>query len=237
MNDFWEQDKPAENSARRHRIVLVRVVAGVAVAGLVGAAAWGVFKMLSGEKSTRKQVVQIALMAPPPPPPPPPPQVKPPEPEVKNEVKIDEPKPDPIPEADAPPPGEQLGLDSDGSGPGDGFGLAARKGGRDITDDTIGGGKGNRSQFAWFNGQVQGFLQDQFLKNEKLRSAEYRVVLRLWFDSDGRVERYELVNGSGNGEIDQTLKSAMAELPRMKVAVPADLPQPLHIRITSRGAG
>jgi protein TonB len=203
----------------------------------VGVVAWGAYSLLSEKASSKKHVVQISLL-PPPPPPPPPPQVKPPEPEVKEKVEMPEPEPDPEPQQaeEAPPAGEQLGLDAEAGGPGDGFGLAARKGGRDIT--TVGGGGGvNRAQFAWFTGQVQAFLQEQFQKNEKLRRADYRVVVRVWFSRDGKLERFELVDSSGNAEVDQTLKVAMADLPRMRQSPPADMPQPVKLRVTSRGAG
>jgi protein TonB len=161
--------------------------------------------------------------------------VKPPEPEVNEEVKL--PEPDPQPKADeAPPPGEQLGLDAEGSGNGDAFGLAAKKGGRDIT--TIGGGTGNaRAQFAWFTGMVQTLLQDQFQKNDKLRRADYRAVVKVWFAHDGSVERFELAGSSGNAEIDQNLKLSLRDMPRLKQPPPEDMPQPVKLRVTSRGAG
>jgi protein TonB len=236
MSDFWQDEFEHKAPISPAREWFIRGVAFVVAISFVGALAWGAYSMLSGGKSSKKQVMQISLLAPLPPPPPPPPQEKPPEPEIKEEVKIPEPTPDQPKEAEAAPPGEQLGLDASGSGTGDGFGLAARKGGRDITE--IGGGTGgNRAQFAWFIGQVQGFLQDQFQKNAKLRSADYRVVLRIWFSPDGKVERYELVNGTGNGETDHDFAQALEQLPRMKVAIPADLPQPLRLRVTSRGAG
>src|SRR5689334_3282657 len=80
--------------------------------------------------ATKKVVQEIRVIRPPPPPPetPPPP---PPPPEEKVDLKEPEPEPDPTP-TNEPPPGEQLGLDADGSAGSDGFGLAARKGGRDL---------------------------------------------------------------------------------------------------------
>jgi len=236
MSDFWKDEFEDRRPPSRLRFWLIRIGAGVTAVSLVTVMAWGAYSMLADGKPARKQVMQVALVALPPPPPPPPPELKPPEPELKEEVKMPEPVPEEPKEADAPPPSEQLGLDDKGGGPGDGFGLAARKGGRDITE-LGGGGNGNRAQFAWFIGQVQTFLQDQFQKNEKLRSSDYRVVVRLWFSTDGTVERYEVVNGTGNGELDRDFEQAIAQLPRMKVAIPSDLPQPLRLRVTSRGAG
>jgi protein TonB len=235
MSDLWDEDGLRARKRPQSRIWAARIVVGVALTAFVAVLAWGAYSLLAEKTSSRKQVVRISLLPPPPPPPlPPPPQVKPPEPEVKEEVKVPEPEPQQAEEA--PPAGDQLGLDANGSGGNDGFGLAAKKGGRDIT--TLGGeGSSNRAQFAWFTGQVQAFLQEQFQKNDKLRRADYRVVMRVWFGRDGKLERYELVGSSGNQDIDQSLKFALSDLPRMRQAPPADLPQPIKLRVTSRGAG
>jgi hypothetical protein len=61
--------------------------------------------------------------------------------------------------------------------------------------------------------------------------------MRVWFARDGKLERYELVGSSGNEEIDRSLTLALSELPRMRQTPPADLPQPIKLRVTSRGAG
>jgi protein TonB len=237
MSDLWEDSSERHQRSRRRQRWIGRAALGVGLLCFVGVVAWDALSLLSDSKAPKKQMVQVSILKlpPPPPPPPPPPEQKPPEPEVKQEVEA--PKPDEPQQAEeAPPPGEQLGLDAEGSGAGDGFGLAARKGGQDIT--TIGGGgQGNRSQFAWFTGTVQAQVQEYLQRNEKLRAADYRVVLKLWFGRDGRVERFELVNGSGNAELDRNLKLAMDEMPRLKQAPPTDLPQPLKLRVTSRGAG
>jgi protein TonB len=234
MNDLWDEDGLRARKRPKAGMWVARIGVGVTLTAFVGVVAWGAYSLLSEKKTSKKQVVQISLLPPPPPPPPPPPEVKPPEPEVKEEVKVSEPEPQQAEEA--PPAGEQLGLDAEGSGPGDGFGLAAKKGGRDIT--TLGGDATvDRAKFAWFTGQVQRFLQEQFQKNDKLRKADYRVVVRVWFARDGKLERFELVDSSGNTEIDQNLKVAMSDLPRMRQSPPADMPQPVKLRVTSRGAG
>jgi protein TonB len=236
MDDFWDDSNKRRARPGRARVWLVRIGAGVALAAFAGMVAWGALSLMQEGKATRKQVVQIAILKPPPPPPPPPPPENkpPPEPEVKQEVE--RPAPDEPKQADeAPPPGEQLKLEGAATGAGDGFGLGAGSG-RDIT--TIGGGGGgNRAQHQWFAGQVQAYLQEQLQKNEKLRSADYRLVLKVWLHPDGTIDRYELVNGSGNPEIDRNLKVAMDGMGRVRQAPPPDLPQPIRLRVTSRGAG
>jgi periplasmic protein TonB len=214
----------------------VRIGIGLGLLAFVAVVAWGALSLMKDGKSSKRQVVQISLLRPPPPPPPPPPpEQKPPEPEVKEEVKL--PEPEQPPEAakeEAPPPGEQLGLDAAGSGDGDGFGLAARKGGRDIT--TLGGPSGGGRGQAWFAGLVQSHLMAQLSKDGKLRRSDYRVQLRIWFATDGRIERFELVDSTGNKEVDDQIKLALHNMPPLKQPPPNDLPQPVKLRLTSRGA-
>jgi protein TonB len=202
---------------------------------------YAVKSLLDGGGKPRKPSIQtIAVLRPPPPPPPPKPEEKPPEPEVKKEeVKLPDPEPKPQDSADdKPPPGPDLGVDADGSGAGDGFGLVGKKGGQDITTLGQGGGGGaNRAQFALFTNLVQAHLQDELSKNRKLRSADYRVVLRLWLSQDGRVSRAELAGSSGDAEIDQAIRATLAEAAPLRQAPPSDMPQPLKLRLTSRGAG
>jgi len=235
MTDPWNDDD-LRARRRKNRPWLLRIAVGLGLCGFVGVVAWSAYALMTDKKTTKRQVVQISLLKPPPPPPPPPPpEIKPPEPQVKEEVTMPEPE-QPKQADEAPPPGEQLGLDAEGSGNGDGFGLAAKKGGRDIT--TIGGGGGDsRAQFAWFTGLVQNQLQEQFQKNDKLRTADYKVVLRVWFGHDGRLERYEMTGSTGNAEIDRNLKLALDEMPRLRQAPPETMPQPVKLRVTSRGAG
>ncbi len=202
--------------------------------------AYALKSLLGGGKPKKASVQTIAVLRPPPPPPPPKPEEKPPEPEMKKEeVKLPDPEPKPQEAAsDQPPPGPDLGVDADGSGAGDGFGLVGKKGGQDITTIGQGGGGGvNRAQFAFFTNMVTAHLQDELSKNRKLRSADYRVVLKVWFAKDGRVERTELAGSSGDGEIDQQIRTTLAEVAPMRQPPPPEMPQPLKLRLTSRGAG
>ena len=237
MSDWWDDDDDLAPRTRRRKgnPWFARIVLSVVLVAFVGMVAWGALSLIGGDKTTTKRVVNITLVAPPPPPPPPPPpEVKPPEPEVKEEVKLPEPEQQQAEEA--APVNEALGLDADGSGGGDGFGLAAKKGGKDITE--LGGPlTTDRARFAWFTGIVQDQLREHFQKNDKLRRADYRVVVRVWFTDDGRIDRYELVGSSGKPEIDRDLKLSMEDMPRLKQSPPADMPQPIKLRVTSRGTG
>ena len=230
----WDEVNQTASAARNPWPMRMWIT--TAVCAFLALIAFAAFALMNEKQPIKRQIVQISLLKPPPPaPPPPPPEQKLPEPQVKEEVELPEPEAKPA-EAEAPPPGEQLGLDANGSGESDGFGLAAKKNGNDIT--TIGGGgNGNRAHFALFTGLVQRRLQEQFLKNDKLRRSDYRAVVSVWFTPEGTVDRYELIGSSGNPEVDQNIKISLQDMPALKQPPPADLPQPVRLRVTSRGAG
>jgi protein TonB len=179
--------------------------------------------------STKKQVQQITVLQPPPPPPPPPPEQKPPEPEIKEE-KIEQPEePEPEPEqAEEPPPGDNLGVDGEGGAGSDSFGLVGKKGGHGL----IGGG-GNA--IVYYGQQIQRQLADALQRNlsDKARSQKFSAIASVWIAADGRVTRAELSGSSGQADVDDALKSALAGMRLTLKAPPENMPQPLKIRIRS----
>ena len=203
-----------------HHKMIAGVVLGVVGLGIVAGAARAV---LSDKPPPSKMVVQEiqVLRAPPPPPrpeePPPPPE----------EVDVPEPEnqPEPTP-SDEPPPGD-LGLDAEGTAGSDGFGLAGRPGGRDL----VGSGA---SQLTWYAGLVQSAILAE-LNNEKLvRSRAYNVPLKVWTRADGSIEKSELVRSTGDPQVDRAIERAVARVARIPHAAPAEMPQPITIRLTAR---
>ena len=202
---------------------------------LLAGAAWGIKLLISdtgkGPKS-RTQVIAVLRQQPPPPPPKlaeKPPEIK------KEEVNLPTPEPK---AADEPPPAQNLGVDAAGNGAGDSFGLEGRKGGRDITTiGEVGNVAGSRAKFAFFTNMVQAHLQEELSRNQKLRSADYKAMIRIWFGANGKVDRAELMGSTGNTDIDRTLTTALAEISPLSSTPPSDLPQPMKVRLTSRGAG
>ena len=180
------------------------------------------------KKPTIQQITLVRL----PPPPLKPPEEKPPEPEVKDEVKIDQPQETPEPQADAPPPGPDLGVDAEGSGSGDGFGLVGKKGGADL----IGGTGGN--PWAWYDALVNDAVSSAFqaaLGREKaLKNKNYKVIVKVWIDGGGQVTRAALVDSTGDARADEVLKEALKGMRALRDSPPADMPQPIKIRVTSR---
>mgnify|MGYP000664762448 CR=1 FL=1 len=193
--------------------------------------------MEKGDKPERPRVQQISLVKPPPPKEPP----KPPEPEKieeqpnREEVKLEEAQPTPEQARDdGPPPGEQLGLDAEGGAGGDAFGLAARKGGRDITTLGTGGGGGGGDRQGWYARLIARHFEEGLRRAKGLNGSSYNVVINVWFDDAGRVHQIRLVRGSGDGEVDRTIQDEVLNLPPLRETLPEDLPQPVRIRVASR---
>ncbi|MCC6706442.1 MAG: TonB C-terminal domain-containing protein [Gammaproteobacteria bacterium] len=216
-----EQDK--ESRAHRYGPLL----GGIAVLAVFGLVAYLVLGGMHGAKAPEPPKVQeISLVQPPPPPPPPPKMEEPPPPEQV----IEAPKPEPEPVADDAPadealPGDELGLDADGTAGSDGFGLRGKKGARGL----IGGGDRNR----WYAGVLQRELQSLLSGNAEVRGEKYAVVVKLWMADDGRVARFELLDSTGDDDSDAALRRTLAAL-HMKDTPPADMPQPVKLRIVAR---
>jgi protein TonB len=210
--------------AQKYRFLPAAIM--VAVLAIVGVGLFLVVRhFLSQEAPATKKVVQeIRVIRPPPPPPetPPPP---PPPPEEKVDLHEPEPEPDPTP-SNEPPPMEQLGLDADGSAGSDGFGLAARKGGRDLLAS---GG----SAYAWYAGLLKNEILGRLQDEKKVRSGSYSIQVRVWVRPDGTIERIHFTQSSGNGERDKAIEEAITRI-RVSQAPPADMPQPISLRIASR---
>ena len=200
---------------------------GLAVTSLgVGAVALVRNFLHSAPPPPKQQIQEVRLIRPPPPPPdlPPPP---PPPPEEKVDIPDPQDKPDPTP-SNEPPPGEQLGLDAEGSAGGDEFGLAARKGGRDLL--ATGG-----SAYAWYSGLLKDEILSQLGEEKRAHQGEYSVQVRFWVRNDGTIERARLVQSTGNRERDQAIEAALARITRLSQPPPADMPEPITVRLVSHG--
>jgi protein TonB len=84
---------------------------------------------------------------------------------------------------------------------------------------------------------MQRHFSEQFNKNEKLKSRDYKVVIKVWLGTDGRVQKFEISGSSGNEETDAAIRSALSQMAPMPELPPANMPQPIRLRMTSRGAG
>jgi protein TonB len=214
----------AARKSHRSR-ALFRVGVGVAVVVMAFLLFWAVKSVINSAPATPKKVVQeIHVIRPPPPPPdtPPPP---PPPPEEKVDVHEPEPQPDPTPSND-PPPSEQLGLDAEGGAGSDAFGLMGHKGGRDLL--ATGG-----SAFAWYGGVIKSEILDQLNSEPQVRGGQYSVKVQVWIKADGTLD-VRLIGSTGNRDRDKAIEGVFARIKRVPQSPPADMPQPISLRIDSR---
>jgi periplasmic protein TonB len=199
------------------------IALGLTVA-LVGTGAFALLRsFLRGGPAHPQQVVQqIQLIRPPPPPPnqPPPP---PPPPEVKVHIPTPEKQPTPT---DHPPPAQNLGLDAKGGAGSDAFGLVGRPGGQDII------GEGG-SAFTWYAGLLKNQIQNQLGTESDLRAASYSVVVSVWVGDDGTIQRVEIAKTSGDTQRDRTIEAALSRIGRLSQPPPADMPEPITLRVVS----
>lgn len=214
----------SRHSKKRPLLVVVLVL----TPALIGAGAFALVRsFLNSAPGQPKKIVQeIHVIRPPPPPPdlPPPP---PPPPDEKVDVPDPQQPPDPTP-SNEPPPGDQLGLDAEGGAGGDAFGLLGRKGGRDLLAS---GG----SAFAWYAGLLKNEILEQLGDETQARSGHYAMVVRVWVRDDGTIERIRIAESSGNAARDHAIEAALGHITRLSQAPPADMPEPISLRIVSRG--
>lgn len=214
---------------------LGRAVGAVIATAFVVGAVWFIVQSMQNKTAPKKPgVQQIAILKQPPPPPPKPAEKLPDPPKVKDEVKIDQPKPEALPDkpADPAPADKPLALDADGAAGADGFGLAANKGGRDIT--TIGAtGSGGGSTGRYYTGLLQRNFFEALARNRKAPQDEFSVVVKIWIGDDGRIQRTAIVNSSGNTQIDQLIEATLADMAPLREVPPGSLRQVL-LRLNRR---
>jgi protein TonB len=200
------------------------IIGGLVV--LLGVAGFFLFvhKVAQAPEKPKRETPQVVQIVRPPPPPPDQPPPPPPEEKVEEPLPQDAPEPEP---ADAAP-AEQLGLDAEGVAGGDGFGLAARRGGSDIT------GTGSAA-FAWYTGMLKDTILGALEEDQRVRKGSYRVTIRVWLAGDGRVERAQLTESTGSRDLDAAIEQALGRVGRLREAPPLEMPQPVTLRIVSRG--
>ena len=220
------------DEAGRGRSWLKTVALALGALALLVGGALLLMKFLSGPTAKPSGVRQVALIKQPPPPPPPKPPEKPPEPpKVKEEVKIDQPKDEPKPDepkaADEKPASDKpLGVDAEGGAGSDGFGLAGNKGGRDFL--TTGGGGG-----AYYSGLLQRQFHEALSRNRKVLKVEFKVVVKIWLGDDGRVQKADIVSGSGNPKVDDLIQLTLLDMTPLKDIPPSSM-RPMQLRLSNR---
>ena len=80
-------------------------------------------------------------------------------------------------------------------------------------------------------------IEDAIEKDKSLAIGSYKVVVKVWVASSGRIQRYEVVGSSGDADKDALVKKALDQMPPLSEAPPSDMPQPVKLRVTARSVG
>ena len=213
-----EPDQPPQSFFRRYRIALV--VTGVVLAGIIVVAKLA----LSSGGSPKRDSITLVSLAPPPPPVPPPPPPPPQQEEQKMDqpmIKEDQPK-------EAPPKNEPLSTGIKGDGP-NSFGLGDKPG-----NGRIGNNSGKGTKWAWYANQVQSRVQQALQRNRKTRSASVSVNVRVWPDANGRINRAQLANSTGDPLLDAAIRDEVLTGLQLEQPPPTDMPAPITLRLAAR---
>lgn len=224
-----DEDKESQSA-----VWLKRIAIALVALLLLGGLGYGIKKLMSGGTPHKKQVTTVKLIPDtPPPPPPPPPKELPkeqPKPDAPKEIKVEQPKP-----AEAPP-AENLKMEGpagDGPSPFQAGAVSNDYKGGDVK--TIGSDGG--AKFSWYAGLVKSQIEATIEKEKKLTVGQYKLVVSVWLKPNGDLERLDLVQSDASPEVEQTLKSALENMPPIREAPPQDMPQPIKLRISARKMG
>jgi TonB family protein len=217
------EDTKPKSALQRYRVPIIAAV-------VLCATAYGIANIIGGDSTPRKKVmdtVALKLVPPPPPPKEPPP---PPPPKMVEKPKIQPPidKPEEkVKQVDAPPPGP-LALDAKGGPGSDSFGLGGKPGGSDYV-----GGGGNGTRFGHYAVLMQDQITRRLHEDAKLDISKFRATVKIWMSSAGRVARVEILHGTGDGDLDERIRQAIASMPNLPETPPADMPAAI-VRVGGR---
>jgi protein TonB len=89
--------------------------------------------------------------------------------------------------------------------------------------------------FAWYTGMLKDSILEKLSDDERIRHGSYAAIVRVWVASDGRVERVKLAQSTGDRTRDAAIEESLTKLSRVREAPPLEMPQPITLRIVSRG--
>lgn len=227
-------DEDQEDS--QSKVWLKRVAIALALILIIGGIGYGISKLMSGGEPKQKQKTTIKLLDTPPPPPPPPPKEPPKEQpkEQPKEIKI-EPKPVETPPT---PPAEVLkmeGAAGDGPSPFQ-AGAVSKDYEKGDVSTKIGGKKGSAG-YGFFTSQVDSQIKKALSDDKQLAKEKYRVDVRVVLASDGGIERAELLESTGDTELDSKIKTALLGIRSIGSGLPEGMPRKLVVRIVSENFG
>ncbi len=163
----------------------------------------------------------IATLPPPPPPPPKQQQVEPEKKVVEEQKTVEQPKS----VDNAPKPVTINGPAQAGS---DAFNVGAGSGDGNVGSG--GGGFGEANYTRYLSSQLQQTIQNDDRVNHLVFTADMAV----WVDSNGKLERAQVVKTSGDPKLDETLVELLQSMPTLDEPPPSTLEFPQRIRVEGR---
>ena len=216
------------------RLWTTRIVIAVLVLAVLAGIGYGIKKLFSGGATHKKQITTVKLLPDTPPPPPPPPPKEPPKETPKDQPKeIKAPEPKPV-EA---PPAENLKMEGPAGDAPSAFQSGAvnneYKGG-DVTTGPKIGGKKNMAAFAWFTNKVDAQIKKALDAESGLNKVKYQVDVRVFLTAQGDIDHAELIDSSGDAEIDALIRKVLSKIPPLKESAPEDMPRKVVVRMASK---
>ena len=224
--------EPTGNSPKTYLLIALAVAAFLALGWYI----YTSWNSVPGVTVEEAPPTAIDMLPPPPPPPPPPePLEKPPEPQ-DNPSPTPEPTPSPSPDKPAPAPMQidgpaQAGTDAYGVGAGAGGGT----GSPNSTGTCIGANCGGAPKTVqgvdrfWGRG-VASALEDHIERSKKVNVDAYLAEFNIWVSPSGELTRVQMINGSGNGKVDQTVL-ALLQTARGLKPPPDSIRMPQKIKV------
>jgi protein TonB len=84
-----------------------------------------------------------------------------------------------------------------------------------------------------YSNLLKGDLQRYLRKNTTLRRRNYTIEVHVWVAGGGELKRFELIGSTGDRDTDEAIKQSMASLPGFAPPPPANMPQPIKLRINA----
>jgi outer membrane biosynthesis protein TonB len=78
-------------------------------------------------------------------------------------------------------------------------------------------------------------ILERLSEDERIRKGNYKITVRVWLAADGRIERTQLADSTGNRDIDAAIEQSLERIGSLREGPPIEMPQPVTLRIVSRG--
>ena len=104
----------------------------------------------------------------------------------------------------------------------------------DVTTGPKIGGKKNMAAFAWFTNKVDAQIKRALDAEDGLNKVKYQVDVRVFLTAQGDIDHAELIDSSGDVQIDALIRKVLSNIPPLKESAPEDMPRKVIVRMASK---